>query len=122
MIVCVSTGSEEFQLSRGFDQGLIYLRVRPRVALGPAKQLAAHPRRSIPRALVAGLETLDYGCEDRYAGEGAAAFGHRSGAWRKSHPSHKWQVSGSSANQSQKSHSAMLWHFGFHRKVSVVDG
>ena len=79
MIVCVSTGSEEFQLSRGFDQGLIYLRVRPRVALGPAKQLAAHPRRSIPRALVAGLETLDYGCEDRYAGDGAAAFGHRGG-------------------------------------------
>jgi len=31
--------------------------------------LAAHPRRSIPRALVAGLGTLNYGCEDRYAGD-----------------------------------------------------
>jgi hypothetical protein len=26
---------------------------------------------------------LDYSCEDRYAGDGAGAFGHRSGAWRK---------------------------------------
>jgi hypothetical protein len=34
-------------------------------------------------ALVAGLGTLDYVCEDRYAGDGAPAFGHRSGAWQK---------------------------------------
>jgi hypothetical protein len=48
-----------------------------------AGQTLAHPRRSIPRAVVTGLGTLDYGCEDRYAGDGAAACGHRSGACRK---------------------------------------
>ena len=47
---------------------------------GAGQTLAAHPH----RALVAGLGALDYGCEDRYAGDGAAACGHRSGAWRKS--------------------------------------
>jgi len=31
---------------------------------GVGSTLVAHPRRSIPRALVAGLGTLNYGCED----------------------------------------------------------
>jgi len=75
-------------LSQG-SQGIIYLRVRGRSPWG-----AGHPRRSIPWALVTDLETLNYGCEDRYAGDGAAACGQRSGAWRKSNPFHKWRVPG----------------------------
>ena len=48
---------------------MIYLRVRGRSPWGPAKHWLPHPRRSIPRALVAGLGTLRYGCEDPYAGD-----------------------------------------------------
>lgn len=43
---------------------MIYLRIRCR-SPGPAKTLVAHPRRSIPQALVAGFGTLNYGCEDQ---------------------------------------------------------
>ena len=41
---------------------MIYLRVGSGpVAVGPAKHWAAHPRRSITRALVTGLGTLNCG-------------------------------------------------------------
>jgi hypothetical protein len=50
---------------------------------GVNQTLAAHSRRSIPWALVAGLGTLDYGCEDRYAADSAVAFGLAAGLGRK---------------------------------------
>ena len=59
-------GCEESQYNAVLSQGIIcgFGAGRP----GAGQTLAAHPRRSIPRALVAGLGTLDY-----------AACGHRSG-------------------------------------------
>jgi hypothetical protein len=62
IIICLSTGCEEPQNKAVLSQGIFYLRVRGRSPCG-RQTLAAHLRRSIPRALVAGLGTLDYGCE-----------------------------------------------------------
>ena len=66
IIVYLSTGCEESQYNAVLSQGIIcgFGAGRP----GAGQTLAAHPRRSIPRALVAGLGTLDY-----------AACGHRGG-------------------------------------------
>ena len=68
---------------------MIYLRIRAG-RLKPVKHLVAHPRRSIPRALVAGFGTLNYGCEDQETVPPHVAI---AAGWRRSHPSHKWRVS-----------------------------
>jgi hypothetical protein len=53
-------------------------------SLGRAKHWPRTLADQFPGRLVAGLGTLNYGCEDRYTGDGAAARGHALGSANRS--------------------------------------